>query len=174
MAANSNRSSQQRGSGTIGTRPEEPRDQAFLFELYASTRQEELDAWGWPPEMRALFLKMQFAASQGYHTAFPTADFQIVVAGGQDAGRLAIDLSSKELRVVDIALLPQYRNGGIGSALLQNILAQAAAIGLPVRLCVRKGNRAERLYSRLGFVKFAETELHLEMEWRPSAAGQSQ
>lgn len=174
MAANTIRASQQRCSGTIGLRPEQPQDQAFLFELYASTRQEELAAWGWPPEVRTPFLRMQFAASQGYHTAFPTADFQIVLVDGQNAGRLVIDRSSKELRVVDIALLPQHRDAAIGSALLQNILAEAAAVGLPVRLCVLKGNRAQRLYIRLGFVKTAETELHLEMEWRPSAAAQSQ
>ncbi len=54
--------------GTLGLRPEEPQDQAFLFELYASTRREELDAWGWPPQARAAFLRMQFQASQGYRT----------------------------------------------------------------------------------------------------------
>ena len=97
-----------------------------------------------------------------------------MLVDGQNAGRLAIDRCPRELRVVDIALLPRQRNGGIGSALLQDILAEAAAARIPVRLCVLKGNRAQRLYTRLGFVKIAETELHLEMEWRPAASAQRQ
>jgi ribosomal protein S18 acetylase RimI-like enzyme len=71
-----------------------------------------------------------------------------------------------ELRLVDIALLPQFRNAGTGSALLQIILGEAAAAGQPVRLKVLKGNRAESFYHRLGFTKTGETEMHFEMEWR--------
>lgn len=157
-------------SSSIRLRPEATQDQGFLFNLYASTRQEELDAWGWPPEMRSSFLKMQFEASQGYHTAFPGADFQIVLVDGANAGRLVLDRGPKELRIVDIALLPQHRNAGVGSILLRRIRDEAVAANKPVRLHVLKGNRAQRLYQRLGFVKSAETELHLEMEWRPSTS----
>jgi ribosomal protein S18 acetylase RimI-like enzyme len=67
---------------------------------------------------------------------------------------------------VDIALLPEHRNVGIGSALVRQVCAEAAALGKPVRLCVLKSSRAQRLYARLGFVTTAQTELHLEMEWR--------
>jgi ribosomal protein S18 acetylase RimI-like enzyme len=150
----------------LALRPEQPQDQAFLFELYSSTRQEELDAWGWPSELRGPFLKMQFQASQGYHTAFPTADFQIVLLNGNGAGRLVVNRAPEELRIVDIALLPEHRNAGIGSALVRQVCDEAAALGKPVRLCVLKSNRAQRLYARLGFVTTGQTEPHLEMEWR--------
>ncbi len=154
----------------ISVRPEQPKeDEAFLFELYASTRQEELDAWGWPPEMRSAFLTLQFKASQGYHTAFPDAEFQIVLLDGIDAGRLVVHRSPEELRIVDIVLLPQHRNTGIGSALLQRIFGEAAATGKPLRLQVLKGSRAARLYHRLGFVQMGESELYLEMKWRAPA-----
>ncbi|HUA69177.1 MAG TPA: hypothetical protein VMA13_11575, partial [Candidatus Saccharimonadales bacterium] len=73
---------------TITVRQEQPEDEAFLFELYASTRQEELDAWGWPAEMRKAFLAMQFKASQNYHSIFPDAEFQIVQLDKVNAGRL--------------------------------------------------------------------------------------
>jgi ribosomal protein S18 acetylase RimI-like enzyme len=151
---------------TIAVRAEQPQDEAFLFELYASTRQEELDAWGWPTETRKAFLAMQFKASQNYRISFPDAEFQIVLLDQINAGRLIIHRSHEELRVVDIALLPEYRNAGAGSALLQRIFGEAAACKKPLRLSVVKGNRVERLYRRLGFEKIGENELRLEMEWR--------
>jgi len=153
-------------SKVIAVRLEQPEDEAFLFELYASTRKEELDAWGWPPEMRHSFLTMQFKASQGLHQAFPKAEFQIVLLNGAPAGRLIVDRTPEELHLVDIALLPHYRNAGIGAALLQRIFGEAAATKKPIRLKVLKGNRAERFYQRLSFKKTGETELHMDMEWR--------
>jgi ribosomal protein S18 acetylase RimI-like enzyme len=151
---------------TITVRPEQPADEAFLFELYASTRREELDAWGWPAEARKAFLTMQFKASQNHRIIFPDADFQIVLLDKVNAGRFVVNRSRENLRIVDIALLPEYRNAGVGSALLQKTFGEAAACKKPLRLRVLKGNRAERLYRRLGFETIEENELHLEMEWR--------
>jgi len=154
----------------ITVRDEQPADEPFLFDLYASTRQDELEAWGWPPAMRDTFLTLQFRASQGYRAAFPDAEFQIVLRDGVKAGRLIVQRTREELRVVDIALLPQHRNAGIGTALLRRLFGEAAATQKPLRLHVRKDNRAGRLYQRLGFIKAGETELHWEMEWRAPAA----
>jgi ribosomal protein S18 acetylase RimI-like enzyme len=161
---------------TLQLRPESPQDEAFLFELYASTRQEELDSWGWPPALRAGFLQMQFKASQGYQASFPQAEFQIILLNGQVAGRLVVNRTPEELRVVDFALVPERRNAGLGSTVLQRVIAEAAAARKPIRLRVLKGNRAQRFYERLGFVCIGESELHREMEWRapdrPTGAAQ--
>ncbi len=153
----------------ITVRDEQLQDEPFLFELYASRRQAEMDALGWPPEMRNTFLNLQFRASQGYHTAFPDAEFQIVRVNGVNAGRLIINRTREDLRVVDLALLPQFRNTGVGTSLLRKLFGEAAATRKPVRLKVDRGSRAERLSQRLGFVRVAETELHFEMEWRAPA-----
>ena len=154
----------------ITTRPETPRDEPFLFELYASTREEELNAWGWPPEIRQPFLQIQFKASQARHLAFPAAAFQMVLLDGAEAGRLILQDTQDCLYLVDIALLPRYRNAGVGTALLQQILATATTARKPVRLQVLQGNRAEQLYRRLGFLPIGHTETHLEMEWRVPTA----
>ncbi len=151
----------------ITLRPEEAQDEPFLFELYASTRQEELDSWGWPPKMRRAFLDLQFKASQAQRRACPGAEFQLVLLAGAQAGRIILQRTADALRLVDIALLPRYRNAGLGTALMRRIVAEAAAGNQPLRLQVLKGNRAARLYQRLGFARTSETELHVEMEWRP-------
>jgi ribosomal protein S18 acetylase RimI-like enzyme len=160
----------QPNSSAMSVRPEQAEDEAFLLELYASTRQEELEAWGWTPEMCHAFLTTQFRASQARHQALPEAEFQIVLLDGVKAGRMIVHRTQEELHLVDIALLPQYRNGGIGTALLQRVLDEAAAAKKPVRLQVLKGNRAACFYQRLGFTQAGETELHLEMEWRTPCA----
>ena len=154
----------------ISLRIETGQDEPFGFELYASTRKEELDAWGWPAEMRNAFLQMQFKAHEGCRRAFPQADFLVVQLDGRDIGRMIVDRTETEFRLVDIALLPECRNAGVGTTLLRTLLAEAATAGKPLRLTVRKGNRAARLYHRLGFVKASETEMDDEMECRISLA----
>jgi GNAT superfamily N-acetyltransferase len=153
----------------ISVRNEQPGDEPFLLELYVSRRQAEMDALGWPAEMRNTFLHQQFRASQGYHTAYPDAEFQIIRVNGVNAGRLIINRTREELRVVDVALLPQFRNAGVGTSLLRKLFGEANATCKPVRLRVDRGSPAEQLYQRLGFARVAETELQFEMEWRPAA-----
>lgn len=150
----------------ITLRPETKQDAPFRFELYATTRREELEAWGWPEPMRQSFLQMQFKAQQGYRTMYPKAEYRIVERDGRSIGQLIINRAEDEFRLVDIALLPEERGAGLGTALIEELLREAQAAGRPVRLTVLKGHRAARLYHRLGFRKTGETEVHEELEWR--------
>ena len=72
-----------------------------------------------------------------------------------------------ELKIIDIALLPEFRRAGIGSKLLTQLLVEAAITGVPVRIYVEVFNPAMRLYERLGFVRIASTGVYYQMEWRP-------
>jgi len=153
-------------AGSVLLRDEVAADGPFLFELYASTRKEELDSWGWPPEMRKPFLELQFRAQQSYRAAFPRAEFRVLELNRQPIGRIVVDRGQDEIRLVDLALLPKFRNHGIGTALLRALSTEAAAAKKPLRLNVLKGNRAANLYLRLGFSKARETATHDEMEWR--------
>lgn len=151
----------------ITLRPERPEDEPFLFAVYAGTRQEELDVTGWPPAVREAFLRMQFNAQrQGYRNSFPRADFQIILANGHAVGRMVVNRAPGELMLVDIALMPEHRGHGIGTALLQQLLREAGVSGKPLKLSVIKGQRAGRLYQRLGFRKIGESDLRDDLEWR--------
>jgi len=149
----------------ISLRPERPDDEALLFAVFASTREEELALTNWDAATRQAFLRQQFAAMrQGYRGMFPTGEFLIVELAGQPVGRLVVNQSENEVRVVDIALLPAQRNQQIGTVLMRQICAAAAK---PVRLSVFKNNRASDWYQRLGFTRTGEQGFYDELEWRP-------
>lgn len=152
---------------SVTLRPARPEDEAFLLALYASTRAEEVAAWGWTAAQQEAFLRMQFQAQrQAYQWQYPGADYQIIWREEQAIGRFIVYRTQAEMRLVDIALLPEARGAGIGGALLQALLDEAREAGKPVRLHVTPANRAVRLYARLGFKLIDETPSHWFMEWR--------
>ena len=139
-----------------------------MFRLYASTRQEEVAAWGWNAAQQSAFLRMQFAAQQrSYAAGYPDADHCLILWLDEPVGRLIVSRTEQEIRLVDIALLPEYRNRGIGTCLVRELAKESQASRTPLRLQVLKGNKAFRLYSRLGFSISSEDELYFQMEWNP-------
>jgi ribosomal protein S18 acetylase RimI-like enzyme len=157
-------------SYAISRRPAAPDDEPFLFQVYASTRADELAAAGWPEEQKTAFLQMQFRAqSIHYRDYFLNSGYEVILLGDVPIGRMFIDCAQHEIRVVDIGLLPEYRNRGIGGGLMRDVLNEASRLGKPVRLHVETYNAgAFRFYQRLGFAPIAERGLHIEMECPPS------
>jgi ribosomal protein S18 acetylase RimI-like enzyme len=136
----------------IELRPESEDDREFLARLYRDTRAEEMAQWGWPPEQQALFLNMQFEAQRrGFRQSFPNAAGRIVRVGDADAGRMLVAEETLEMHLVDIALLTEYRNRGVGTELLTGLQRECERRRLPLRLQVFAVNPARQLYRRLGF-----------------------
>jgi ribosomal protein S18 acetylase RimI-like enzyme len=157
----------------VTLRPAREDDAEFLLRVYASTRAEELAQVDWSEAQKEVFLRQQFEAqSQHYRAHFVGARFDVIERDGEPAGRLIVWRGRDEIRVVDIALLPAFRGRGVGEGLLRPILAEAAELGLPVRVHVERANRAHGLYARLDFVPIAERGLYLLLEWRAEAAAQ--
>jgi len=155
---------------SITLRPALADDDSFLYRVYASTRADQLRVALWDDAQTAAFLLMQFTAqSRDYHERFPDSGYEVIVSNGEPVGRLFVHRSAAEIRVVDLGLLPEQRNRGIGSALLLAVLEEAGEAGKPVRLHVERFNRALRLYERLGFESIGSTAVHIEMQWMPRA-----
>jgi len=149
----------------ITLRPFSSNNQDFLFRLYVSTRQEEVAAFGWSPAQQEAFLRMQFNAQRGwYETAFAQADHQLILVDEQPAGRILTAREAGGLRLVDIALLSEYRNRGIGAQVLRDLISRSEKEKLPLRLQVLKSNPALHLYERLGFIKTADDGIYYQME----------
>src|SRR5215831_17926355 len=151
---------------TVSFRPIRPDDETFLYEVYASTRTEELAVVDWDEAQKAAFLHMQFAAQhQFYQEHYTKTDFLVILRDAVSVGRLYVARWQDEIRIVDIALLPPYRHAGIGTAILRDLLAEAAIAHKPVRIHVEQCNPALRVYARLGFAPIADKGVSLFMEW---------
>ena len=149
----------------IELRPFSANDQDFLYRLYASTRLAEIAPFGWNPAQQEAFLRMQFNAQQRwYEMAYEGADHHLIMVDAQPAGRILVHRGSSAHVLVDIALLEEYRNRGIGTQVLQQLIASTAQQGVPLRLQVIKSNPALHLYERLGFIKTGEEGMHFQME----------
>lgn len=150
----------------IALRAIEPGDEPFLARVYGSTREEELNQVTWEPGHREAFLSQQFAAQhQYYREVYPAAAFQIVLRDGEPAGRLYVSRGAEEVRIIDIALLAEHRNVGIGTTLLRELMAEAAAAGKRLTIHVERFNPALRLYERLGFRLIEDKGVYLLLGW---------
>jgi ribosomal protein S18 acetylase RimI-like enzyme len=149
-------------------RPIRPDDEPLLYRVYASTREEELRPVPWTPAQKAAFLLQQFQAQHAfYQEQYARARFEVILRAGEPIGRLYVDRRDDEVRIVDIALLPEHRSAGIGSGILRSLLTEAASAGKPVRVHVERLNPARRLYDRLGFVPIEDKGVYWLLEWRP-------
>lgn len=146
-------------------------DLPFMRELYASTRQEEMEMSGWPQEQIDAFLLQQFEAQHKYYTEhYSAADFDIIVGeDGAPIGRLYLDEWENAFRIIDIALLPQCRGKGIGGKIMRDIIDRAFAAGKAVSIHVEQYNPAMKLYQRLGFQMVEEQGVYHLMEIKPPA-----
>ena len=149
-------------------RPIAEADLPFLARLYASTRMEELAVTDWSHGQKISFLQSQFDAQHAhYQKHYAGSEFFVIEQAGAAIGRLYLARWKSEHRIVDIALLPEFRRGGLGTALLSDLLDEAAAAGKAVTIHVEKFNPAMSLYRRLGFVAAGEEGAYDLMRWQP-------
>ena len=153
-------------AGGLTLRPETEDDIPFLRRLYATTRAEELTATGWSDAQKLAFTDSQFGWQRHhYRTYYPGAEWSVLEDHGTPIGRLYLQRRITTHLVIDIALLPQWRGRGLGTALMEWICTQAHAAGKSVTVTVEKFNRAQTLYRRLGFSEISEGDVYWEMEW---------
>jgi GNAT superfamily N-acetyltransferase len=153
----------------VALRPAEEDDRPFMLRVYASVREPELEAAGMPREQWPPFVEHQFEAQSRHYESYEDTSFEIVLVEGKPAGRLIVARWPEELRVVDIALLPEHRGRGIGGALMRELVEEADERDVKTSIHVERFNPARRLYARLGFEPVSEADVYLLLE-RPPAA----
>jgi GNAT superfamily N-acetyltransferase len=154
-------------------RPETDEDLPFLLSVYAGSRAAEMELVPWSAEQKDEFIRSQFGFQRThYRQHFPEASFDIIVVDHQPAGRLYVRRLTEAIHIVDIALLPQFRGRGLGTAMLCDLHTEAAGRGVPLSIHVERFNPALRLYGRLGFKPVGEPgEVYIYMEWGPESPG---
>ncbi|TWI66350.1 acetyltransferase (GNAT) family protein [Pseudoduganella lurida] len=157
-----------RTSRTIEMRPADRADQAFMEQLFASTRSADQRMDACDARTEALLMALQFRSRQAQlHMLHPYAEVAIIAECERPIGALHVHYGSDEIRILDFSLLPASRNRGIGLGLLRSLQAQGVRMRVPVRLEVLPGSRAQRLFQRCGFTLNGANGLYLCMEWQP-------
>jgi GNAT superfamily N-acetyltransferase len=156
----------------VALRPVAPEDDDFLLDVYASTRADEMALTNWTDEQKRAFLKWQLDSQRTeYEQHYPAADYRVITVGGRRAGRLWVARTAEQIRLLDIALLPEFRNRGVGLLLLRQLIDESERTGLPLRHMVFQFNEdAMRFYERLGFERGTMSGAYWLMERRPGGA----
>ena len=154
----------------ISFRSVAPEDEDFLFEVYASTRAQEMAMVPWNEDQKKSFLQMQFAAQQRhYGEKYPKGEHRIILREGVPVGRIYDAELEDSIMILDITILPQYRNQMTGTPIIQSTLDLAAERGKPVNIYVEVYNPSLSLFHRLGFTIVENDGFNCFLEWRAHA-----
>jgi ribosomal protein S18 acetylase RimI-like enzyme len=116
-------------------------------------------------EWRANFGDQTMAQIRG---EVPGSTTWVIETGTERVGRLRVTRTAKRIELSGVQLLPRVQRHGIGTAIIEDLKAQAAAAGIPLDLEVEKDNPgARRLYERLGFVHAGQTAHEYKLRWNP-------
>jgi GNAT superfamily N-acetyltransferase len=154
--------------GQMALRPVTDADEEFLLSIYAGTRADELAQAPWEPGQQEAFVKWQFDLQRReYGVRFPDAEYYVIVIDDCPAGRIWIGRDDRQIRLLDIAILPEFQNRGSGTLLLRWLIDESKRAGKALRHMVFVLNPdAHRFYERLGFVVIEEFGAYKHMEWR--------
>lgn len=142
-------------------------DLPFLREVYGSTRAEELKLAPWSESQKKTFIEQQFDAQHlHYQKHYPDALWLVIEHSGHAIGRLYLERWESEHRLIDIALLPAFRNTGLGTIIMRDLMDEAAQVDKILSIHVEKHNPAMHLYRRLGFKMIEDKGVHELMHWR--------
>ena len=152
--------------GDLAIRPlRSPDDDDFDLSVYASTRLSELTSLGWTNDQIDEFIRMQYRAqSRHYRQYYPDAAYSVITVASEPAGRLIVARSDREIRIVDIALLPEYQGRRIGGILVRQLVAEAEETGIALRCHVEQSNPARGFWEHLGLVPVRIDGAHILME----------
>ena len=154
---------------SVSLRPVTDADREFLIAVYDSTRAEELTQVAWEEGQKEAFVRWQFERQdEEYRQRFPNARYDVVLVDGVPAGRIWIGIDDKQIRLLDIGLLTDFQNRGVGTILMRQLMAEATQSNKVLRHMVFMLNAdAHRFYERLGFVVIEDLGAYKHMEWAP-------
>jgi ribosomal protein S18 acetylase RimI-like enzyme len=145
-----------------------PRDEELIHRLFASSRASELELGGLAPAQVEALLRMQLVArDRQYRGADADVEHTVVVVDGEDVAALWVARDGARIHLLDIAVLPEQRGRGIGTALIRELQEEAAATGCTLHLHVARTNAAAALYAHLGFHATGGDDMHQAMTWAP-------
>lgn len=150
-------------------RPVTPEDEEFLIAVYGRTREDELAQVEWAEGQKDQFVRWQYGLQQSeYRSRFPDYDYRVIVINDRPAGRIWVGSDHEQIRLLEIAIMPEFQNRGAGTILLRRLIDEASKANKFLRHMVFVlNNDAHRFYERLGFAVIEDFGAYKHMEWRP-------
>jgi len=140
-------------------------DEPFLFDLFCGEQALQFAALDLPAEQKEQLLRLQFLArDRQYRAQYPAADFNLVLHNAIPVGNFYAQRDPDEFVLIDITLLPEQRNLGIGTALVGDLIDAAMAVGKPLYAHVTRDNPAWQLWQRLGFCEVHDDGVYRRIE----------
>ena len=154
---------------TLVLRPVTPADEEFLIAVYGGTRADELAQAEWAEGQKEQFVRWQYGLQRReYESRFPDADYCVILINDRPAGRIWVGSDDEQIRLLEIAIVPEFQNRGAGTILLRRLIEQASQTNKFLRHMVFVlNNDAHRFYERLGFAVIEDLGAYKHMEWRP-------
>ena len=156
---------------SITLRDAGPDDGTFLLTVYAAARAAELAQTPWTTEQREAFVSMQFLAQDTfYHEHYPDADYKVIMREGEPVGRIYLTREPGLIEILDITVLTEFRNCGIGSNVMERVLDEGAKSGRNVQIYVESFNPSLELFKKMGFSSLQEEGINYLLEWNAAKA----
>ena len=130
----------------------------FLFKLKKDNFKIYVDnIWGWNDEDQIERMRIDFEET--------LEQKQIIIFNDVEIGVFSFYMLENDVcRINEINILKEYQRKGIGSYILEKKLQENSENNIKTILQVFKDNPAFKLYKRLGFEVYEETETHYRME----------
>jgi len=127
-------------------------DTTFLYDLHVKAMKAAVEkTWGWDEDFQMAYFRQHFT----------TDNTDLILVGDVSVGKLICQRDPQRIYLAEIEILPEYQRKGLGTAIIQALIDEAKASHKEVVLQVLKTNSdARRLYERLGFELYGETETH--------------
>lgn len=91
----------------------------------------------------------------------------VIERDGHRIGRLRVVRTRESILLAGIQLVPAVRGQGVGTTIIGRLQDEARAGDLPLLLSVHRANAdAQRLYARLGFERYSESDTEFFLSWR--------
>jgi ribosomal protein S18 acetylase RimI-like enzyme len=146
-------------------------DDAFVYDVFVTTWESEVAALPNQNLARHVLRIQHIAQERRFAGSFPSLQRYVVLQDGEPAGRLYVSDAPDRLQVVDLTLVPRFRDRGIGSRILRDLLRHAMAERRTVAIHVPRRNPGmTTLVASLGFDLVAVDDLDNHLEWSPVRA----
>lgn len=139
----------------------QPKDFEFLKNVHHTTLKEHITKiWGWDKTQQDQIFKQEFESG----------NIQVVSFAQKNIGYLQLKIEMDSIHLINILILSEFQGQGLGTEIMHDLIAKSKTENVTLKLGVFKINTgAKRLYEKLGFKTYSESDTHFYMRYNSGA-----